>query len=63
MVAIYLSYGLIYYLLFCPTVTCLGRPIQSWARFNLQDALIPWLLQKSSTIRAMIAFFATIAGL
>lgn len=63
MVAIYLSCGLIYYLLFCPTVTCLGRPIQSWARFNLQDALIPWLLQKSSTIRAMIAFFAIIAGL
>lgn len=41
MVAIELSSRLIYYLLFCPTVTCLGRPIQSWARFNLLDALVP----------------------
>lgn len=43
-----LSGRLIYYLLFCPTVTCLGRPIQAWARFNLLDALVPELVQESA---------------
>lgn len=41
MVAIYLSCGLIYYLLFCPTVTCFGAPYPVVGKVQLAGRIDP----------------------